>query len=629
MSEQQRQGSHFEFDVAFERNVMIPARDGVELATDLYFPAIGSTKATGPFPVILERTPYLKDSTRYHRKGSMYARLGYVMAIQDVRGRGESAGLWYPFAEEAEDGCDSVEWLGGQPWSSSKVGTLGTSYSGSDQSALATLNPSHLAAQFISMGASNYHDCSMRHNGCLEQRFLIYSFRMAVTSQQAQADPELQRTLIDAFENFDKWMNRLPFRKGQTPLALVPNIEQWALDIQNRGDYDDYWRQRGLSIEHYWDEQADVPTVFFGGWYDSYARATTTNFVELSQRKNSPLYLVMGPWTHGDPTCEISNSGEVDFGADAALDEYHRLPLRFFDTYLKCLETGLEQDRRVKIFVMGGGSGLRNDDGRMQHGGLWRDETAWPVENSHPVAFYLHGNGQLSTEAPSTPEIDDAASTTLLFDPKNPVPTIGGSISAAMPLMDAGAFDQRGCPPGSAKRYEHFPRQEFFASNDDLPLAARNDVLVFQTEPLSEPVEMIGPILARLWISSSAVDTDFTVKLIDVMPPNADYPNGFAMLLTDSIQRCRYRDSRESAELMTPGEIYKLEFLLYPTSNVFTAGHRIRVDVSSSNWPRFDANPNTGEPLGLHRTTQVAKNVVHHDNDHASHLELPVVRRGR
>ncbi len=622
MSEQGRQGSHFQFDVAVDRNIMIPARDGVELATDLYFPAVDSTKATGSLPVVLERTPYLKSHTRYHRKGSMYARLGYVMAIQDVRGRGESGGMWYPFAEEAEDGCDSVEWLGGQPWSNGKVGTLGTSYSGSDQSALATLNPSHLAAQFISMGASNYHDCSMRHNGCLEQRFLIYSFRMAVTSQQAQADPELKRTLIDAFENVDKWMNRLPFRKGQTPLALVPNIEQWALDVQNRGDYDDYWRQRGLSIEHYWDEQADVPTVFFGGWYDSYARATTTNFVELSRRKQSPMYLVMGPWTHGDPTCEISSSGEVDFGVEAALDEYHRLPLRFFDTYLKGLDTGLERDRPVQVFVMGGGTGLRNDDGRMQHGGTWRDETAWPIEDSQPIAFYLQGDGQLSTEAPSTPGTD-AASTTLLFDPKNPVPTIGGSISAAMPLVDAGAFDQRGCPPGSGKRYQHFPRQEFFSSTDDLPLAARNDVLVFQTDPLFEPIEVIGPIVARLWISSSAVDTDFTVKLIDVMPPNADYPNGFAMLLTDSIQRCRYRDSRESAEMMTPGEIYKLEFLLYPTSNIFSAGHRIRVDVSSSNWPRFDVNPNTGEPLGLHRTTQVAKNTVHHDSEHASHLELP------
>jgi hypothetical protein len=627
MNDSPREGSHFAFDVEVERNVWVLARDGAMLATDIYYPAISGKRVDGAFPVVLERTPYLKQRTSYHRKGSFYARLGYVMAIQDVRGRGESGGEWYPFAEEAEDGCDTVEWLAAQPFCTGKVGTVGTSYSGSDQSALATLNPTGLAAQFISMGASNYHDCSMRHNGCLEQRFIIYAFQMGVWSKQAAAGPMIKAAMIDACEHIDVLMTQLPVRKGRTPLKLTPNIEQWVLDIQNRGDYDDYWRKRGLSIEHYWDEQADVPTLFFGGWYDSYARATTTNYRELRRRKKSPIHLVMGPWTHGDPTCEISTSGETDFGPEAAQDIYHRLPLRFFDTYLKGLETGLEGEDPVRIFVMGGGDGRRNPEGFISHGGKWRSEANWPIPKARSTEYFLHGDGGLSTGPPSASN-SSAEWTTFLYDPNNPVPTIGGSISAANVLMTPGGYDQRGCPVGSQAGYTHYRRQEFYSTVDDLPLAARNDVLVFQTEPLKHPVEITGPIVARLWISSTAVDTDFTVKIVDVVPPNGDYPLGFDLLLTDSIQRCRYRDSRETPTLMTPGEVYKLEFELYPISNLFGAGHRIRVDVSSSNWPRFDANPNTGEPLGKHRSTRSALNTVHHGPACPSCVVFSVVGSG-
>lgn len=619
MAENAREGSHFQYDVSIERNVMISARDGTQLATDLYFPAVGGQRASGSFPLILERTPYRKKNTYYLRKGCWYARLGYVMAIQDVRGRGESAGEWYPFAEEAEDGFDTVEWLGTQPWSTGKVGTIGTSYAGSDQSALATLDPPHLAAQFISMGASNYHDCSMRQNGCLEQRFIIYAYYMAMTSQEAQADPVLKTAIMNARGNIGEWLAQLPVREGQTPLSLVPNIERWVLDIQNRGDYDDYWRQRGLSIEHYWDEQADVPTVFWGGWYDSYARATPTNFVELSRRKKSRQYLVMGPWTHGDGPCETSVSGDVDFGPSAAQDAYHRFPLRFFDTYLKGLRTGLDEEPAVRLFVMGGGDGRRTDTGQLGHGGVWQTAETWPLPEARPTPFYLHGGGRLRRQSPT----DEAnAQTTFVFDPNDPVPTIGGCISAAFTIMEPGAYDQRGNPPGSGRGHSLYPRTEFFATRDTLPLAARRDVLCFQTDPLTEPLSIVGPIVARLWISSSAVDTDFTVKVVDVHPPNGDYPDGYAMLVTDSILRCRYRDSREKPEFMTPDEVYPLEFSLYPTANVFAPGHRLRIDVSSSNWPRFDVNPNTGQPLGHHRRAICATNTLLHSAEHPSHVEL-------
>ena len=639
MTDSPREGSHFAYDCIVQRNVSIPARDGVSLATDIYRPALNGQPLPGPFPVLLERTPYLKSEVRYHRKFSMYARLGYLCACQDVRGRGESGGEWYPFAEEAQDGYDSVEWLAAQPWCSGKVGTIGTSYGGSLQSALATLNPPHLAAQFISMGASNYFDCSMRHNGCLEQRFLIYAFRMAVTSQQAQASPAVHRALVHAFEHIGETLNRLPLRKGETALSLVPNIEQWALDIQNRAEYDDYWRKRGLGISEYWQAQADVPTVFFGGWYDSYARATTTNFMKLSRIKESPMYLVMGPWTHGDPTCEQPFAGEVNFGCESALDEYHRIPLRFFDTWLKDMNTGLHDEARAQLFVMGPHSegplnhGHRDDNGRLVHGGRWEEADSWPIPEAAPTPYYLHAEGLLSTEPPACQPDEPGSISTLQFDPKNPVPTIGGCNSAGNPLLQPGAYDQRGRPfQGRGLRtgqtFDLFPEEKFFGSDDTLPLAARNDVLVFQTPPLEHAVELTGPILVRIWLSTSAVDTDLSVKLVDVFPPSDDYPAGFDMLVTDSIQRGRFRRRRSRGELMIPGKAYRFRFELYPTANVFAAGHRIRIDISASNWPRFDVNPGTGEPLGQHRTTVVARNTIHHHAERPSHVVLPVVTRG-
>ncbi|MCA1651141.1 MAG: CocE/NonD family hydrolase, partial [Acidobacteria bacterium] len=205
-----------------------------------------------------------------------------------------------------------------------------------------------------------------------------------------------------------------------------------------------------------------------------------------------------------------------------------------------------------------------------------------------------------------------AGPTTYAFDPRRPVPTIGGNISSAAPLMEPGGYDQR-CAP------------KFFGCDDALPLAARNDVLVFETAPLSTDTEVTGPLEVKLWASSSAVDTDFTAKLVDVYPPNADYPHGFALNLADSIVRMRYRQGLGKAVLLKPGEIVPVTIVLYPTSNLFKAGHRIRLDISSSNFPRFDVNPNTGEPLGRHRRWVIAENSVYHDPERTSHIVLPIV----
>ena len=614
------EGSHQEYDVMCGSNVMVSTRDGVGLATDIYCPAISGSRAEGKFPVILERTPYNKASPGNVSKAKYFARRGYICAIQDVRGRFESEGEWYAFAKEAPDGYDTVEWLGAQPWSNGKVGTMGDSYSGSDQSALATLSPSHLTTMIVAVGASNYYHSSMRQNGALEQRFQIYVFRMAITSKEAEADPALKAALVKVFtEQMPEMVNRFPLKEGATIMRRLPSYERWATDIMTHGEYDDYWKQRGYAISEYYEEHSDIPTLYLGGWYDSYARNTCESYMALSKMKESPQVLMMGPWTHA--AYEACYSGDLDFGTEAAID-YNDLKLAWFDHYLKGVHTEVADWSPVRIFTMGAGDGSRailgapgagsEYPGRIYHGGYWRSESAWPLPDTRFTQYYLSGDGLLSTEVP---QIDALPPSKYTFDPKSPVPTIGGGISASEPIMRPGAFDQRGRP-------------DFWGCVDTLPLNSHSDVLTFQTPPLEEAVEVTGSIEMRLWASSSAVDTDFTAKLIDVYPPSGDYPEGLAINITDSIIRARYRNGWNRPEFMTPGQPYEFVFQLYPTSNVFKAGHRIRLDISSSNWPRFDVNPNTGGPLGREGRYEVAHQTVYHDADCPSHIVLPIQATG-
>ena len=601
------QGSYQQYDAICHANVMIPMRDSVRLATDIYFPALGGQPAPGKFPVILERTPYDKAGPGNVTNGTYYARRGYVCVIQDVRGRFVSEGEWYPFAKEAPDGYDTVEWLAAQAWSDGQVGTMGASYCGSDQSALATLNPPHLSTMIVAVGASNYYHCSMRQNGALEQRFMIYAFRMATTSKEAFADANIKAAVDRAFANVGEWVSRAPLKKGTSPLRMLPNYEQWVLDLFTHGEYDDYWKQRGYAISQYYEEHADVPTLYLGGWYDSYARATCENYTALSKMKKSRQVLLMGPWTHGG--WGVSNAGDVDFGNHSFIN-YNDLRLSWFDHFLKGLHTEVSDWSPVKIFVMGTGEGTPNYQGRLHHSGHWRDEGDFPLPDTQFTPYYLHADGELS----ATPPTADGSTSRFSFDPRDPVPTIGGGISAADPIMGAGAFDQRG-------------NSRFFGCEDTLPLNARSDVLTFQTPPLENDVEVTGPITVKLHASSSARDTDFTAKLIDVCPLSDDYPDGLAINLTDSIIRARYRNGWDAPELLEPGTIYELVFELYPTSNVFKKGHRIRLDISSSNWPRFDVNPNTGGDLGVERRVEIAEQTIYHEPEHPSHVVLPIIER--
>ena len=301
----------------------------------------------------------------------------------------------------------------------------------------------------------------------------------------------------------------------------------------------------------------------------------------------------------------------MDFGANSTLDNpkegsFNQQRLAFFDHWLKDADNGWQNKAPVKLFVMGGGSGRRNPEGRLDHGGQWVDEKCWPPARVKETPFYLHRGGGLSIGLPT---LSDPPSS-YRFDPHNPVPTIGGNISSGLPIMEPGGFDQR-------------ESEEFYGCQEPyLPLASRPDVLVFQTQPLAESLEVTGPVTVHLWISSTAVDTDFTAKLVDVYPPSRDYPEGYALNLTDGILRAKFRNSWSDPELLEPGQVYPITIDLYPTSNRFARGHRIRLDISSSNFPRLDVNGNTGVNPALSPIKIPADNSVYHDRSHPSHLVL-------
>jgi putative CocE/NonD family hydrolase len=591
--------------VTCERNVMMRLADGTRLASDLYLPAGGG----GPWPALLERTPYDKLGPAGVLAAKFFAGHGYAVVLQDVRGRFASEGEWYPFGNEGPDGVETVAWVRAQPWCDGRVATIGLSYSSCTQTGLAALNPPGLAAQFVSQGFHNYYTASMRQGGALEVRFVLYAFMMATTSKEAAADPVKRVALRQAWGDIRSWLGRHPLKPGLSPLRHVPSYERWLLDIWQHGEYDDYWRSRpAYSIDELYDQHADVPIHLLGSWYDSYARSTVTNYVELGRRKRGPVRLIMGPWIHGGANLDLSHAGDAEFGPDAPLG-YNHFRLRWFDAVLKGRPNGMLETPPVRIFVMGGGSGrkvLGTD--RLDVGGRWRFEHEWPLRRTEYTPFYLQpGGGLARSKAPA-----DAAPSRYIFDPADPVPTIGGNISVGYDLMPGGGFDQRG------GRHVSGPR-------DPLPLSARPDVLVFSTPALDRDVEVTGTVAVKLWAASTAPDTDFTAKLIDVYPPNADYPDGYELNIGDSIIRARYRNSWDTPELLDPGTIYEFTITLYPASVVFQRGHQIRLHISSSNFPRFDVNPNTGGPLGRELVRQTAVQTVFHDAAHPSHVVLPLI----
>ena len=582
-------------------NVRVPLRDGTQLATDIYLPADGCDPAAGTFPCLFIRTPY--DKTGSRGSGEFYARRGYVFAAQDVRGRYASEGEFYGFKNEGPDGFDAVEWLAAQPWSNGKVGTFGASYCAAVQSALAALNPPHLEAMVVRFGPSSYYHSSMRHNGALELRFLVYAFSMAASSREARANPALAKAFNHASQRVWDYLKEGPIRKGTTPLSLLPVYEQWALDLQEHTCYDEHWRAPGWGGRPYYDQRADVPTLFVGGWYDTYTRSTAENYLALRDRLKSPVHMLIGPWTHGG--VGVPEAGDLSFAPDGGLRYEPDVILPWFDQWLKGRDLGLAEAPPVRYYLMGSKAPDALKTNAIPFGIGWREAPTWPPPATQATPFYCQPDGALGTTAPN----DTDSATTFLFDPNNPVPTIGGNLSA-MPLP-AGGFDQCG-------------DTRFPGGTPGLPLAARADVLCFQTEPLTEDIEISGPVQVRLFVSSTAPDTDFTAKLVAALPPSPAYPAGTAVNLTDSIGRLRFREGYEKEKLGMPGQVYELSFELYPTACRFAKGQRIRIDISSSSYPRFDVNPNTGGDFARERVRRTAENTLHHSATHPSCIILPV-----
>jgi putative CocE/NonD family hydrolase len=598
-------------NVHVETDIMVAMRDGVRLATDIYRPMQGGKPIDQRLPVILTRTPYNKTGNA--AIGKYYAQHGYVFVAQDTRGRYKSDGIWHWMTDDGPDGVDCAKWIAEQPWSGGKIGMIGTSYVGGTQHALAMEGSPYLKTVIPVDAVSNMGYASMRNGGAFEMRFWNWIMLNAGRGSRAARDPGTEAVLKEMAENRHQYLSLLPLRHGATPLKLAPEFEEWLIEAMRHGANDDFWKQN--NIIDYADQYQDIPVYLVGGWYDSWASNTTANYRALTkQSRQSPVYMIMGPWIHGAQNA--SQHGQVDFGDEAAIKDHLGWRKQWYDRWLKDDKSivGKADPFRtpVRIFVMGAGDGHKTDKGRLYHGGVWRNENEWPLSRTQSQNWHLHAGGRLAPETPS----GDNVSTSFQFDPQNPVPTIGGNISSGNDILLQGAWDQRG-------------GEHVWNWQQPIPLSARNDVVVFQSEPLAEDMEVTGELAVELWISSNATDTDFTAKLIDVYPPTSDFPGGFDLNIGDGIFRTRFRDSLAKEKLMQPGEIYKITIRLYPTSNIFKKGHRIRVDVSSSNFPRFDVNPNTGEPLAQNRRSQIAINTIHHSRQHPSRIVLPVIPANR
>ena len=618
-SQSEHAGSANQFEVGVFKDVMVPMRDGVKLATDIYYPAKDGALVAGKYPVLVSRTPYGKNPSpppagsmtpeeQLRRNPAAYfASRGYVVVLQDCRGRYNSEGTFYIDINEGQDGYDTVEWAARQQWSNGKVGTYGDSYLSQVQNALAVLRPPHLAAMFVMVGASDYFEEGAYRGGAYTLLHnLYYPLSFAATSQEAEKDPALRAAMTEAISNehLGGWLLAYPFRPNASPVLLSPINQRWFEDQIDHYKFDDYWRQNGYNFEISYDKYPDIPIYFISGWYDLFEHGTLHNFMGMAARHKSPTKLMMGPWVHAIGT---RGSGDADFGPSA---EVHMIDqeARWFDQVLKGKDTGVLQESPVHVFVMGGGSGANTQPGgRVDDGGQWFATTAWPPPEAASHAYYLHADGSLSEQLPG-----DELPSAYAFDPHHPVPTIGGQIDSGKNFSPDGPRDQK-CTLKIS-----------FCEND-LPLSSRRDVLTFQTPPLASDVMIAGPITVDLWISSSASDTDFTAKLVDASAPNREYPWGFSMNLEDRIIRVRYAPDRANPQLLKPGEIRKVTIDLLGVANRFKKGHRIRVDISSSNFPFFDVNPNTGERPGYQTHEVVANNTVFHDKDHPSRVNLPIV----
>jgi uncharacterized protein len=575
-----------------EFDVPATMRDGIILRANVYRPA-----GEGEWPVLLTRLPYGKDfplGTSVLEPGQV-ARRGYVVIVQDTRGRFSSGGEWNPMRNEALDGVDTIEWAAKLPYSTGSVGMYGASYFGFTQWSAAVHSPPALKAMVPFITWNDPFNGVQFRGGALELGMMAnwqLNMGLNVLMRRYANDP---KALGQAISMLVKEMDEvgtqgywsLPLKEFE-PIKRQDVAPAFFEAIETPMSRE---RAEPMTIlgKH---ENVTVPTFNVGGWYDIFLRDTISNFTIMRQHGSTPearqSKLLLGPWTHGANTNPV---GEFNFGFGASaafIDlqiDFVSLQVRWFDHLLKGIDTGMLQEAPIKLFVMGAN--------------MWRDEQEWPLARAVETRYYLHsdghaytlgGDGTLSTNAPGAEPFDQYT-----YDPANPVMTRGGALLMA-PEFRAGPFDQRATE-------------------------GREDVLVYTTPVLEQDVEVTGPILVHLWATSSAPDTDFVARLVDV------HPHGYAQNLTDGIVRARYRNFArgEAPSLIEPGKAYEYEIDLWATSNVFKTGHRIRLDVTSSNFPRWDRNPNTGHDFGADAELAVAHQTILHDHEHPSYVTLPVV----
>ena len=559
------------YQVVVENGVRIKMRDGVSLVADVYRP-----KGEGKFPVLLERTPYdRKDESSMAYELSSH---GYVVVLQDTRGRYESGGDFYPFRDESQDGFDTVEWAAKLDYADGKVGMFGGSYVGATQMLAAMARPPHLVAIFPYVTGSDYYDGWTYQSGVLMQWFTSsWTSILAVDTLRRRAEENLRPK---------EWVATLPVENYPlltlpAPVSLAPYFRDWMEHERS----DAYWQRWRIS-DHY--REMNVKGLHAAGWHDLFLKGSIKNYTGLHTEASDPdvragQRLLIGPWAH-TPTSSEGKVGDVVFGRNAVLD-MTGTALKWFDYTLKGLQNDYAGAAPVRIFIMGEN--------------VWRDEHEFPLARTRYTKYYLHSargangptsDGELSLTAPGSERPDQFE-----YDPKNPVPTIGGRLCCGV-AVPPGPFDQR-------------------------PNESRADVLIFSTPPLEKDLEVTGFVSLDVYASTSAVDTDFTALLADVDQ------SGYARFLTDGVVRARYRDGTERPEEVVPGKVYKYTIDLWATSNVFKKGHRLRLYISSSNFPRFNRNPNTGEPmLGASRMVN-ARQTVYHDGKYSSSLTLPVIPR--
>ena len=548
-------------------DVQVPAREGVLLSTDIYMPETG-----GPFPALLVRTIYDNQGPYYVPTARRFAERGYAVVAQDCRGRFDSGGEFEPYHREAEDGYDTQEWIGAQPWCDGNVGTWGQSYVGFTQSLTAPLRSQYLKALVPTVSQQDNFG-HFYADGALQLGMCINFINLAGRTMQRGS-----RGLI----NSDEFYRRLPLISALDDIADLPYYRQ----IIEHYTFDDFWKSDSLRYKY---GEIEAPAYLVTGWHDALMHETIRLFKGWSTKSRSPesrrlSKLLVGPWGHMNIGSSVPY-GTIGFGAAAELD-FVEEQLRWFDRRLKGVDNGMDDEPPVRIFVMGEN--------------VWRSEDEWPLARTQYTHYYLHsggsantmrGDGALATEPPG-----DGPPDRYSYDPVDPVPTVGGQI------MDGWESDVAASGPW-----------------DRRPVERRGDVLVYTTEPLERDVEVTGPVSLTLFASSSAPDTDFSGALVDV------YPDGKAIIICEGLLRARFRDSMETPALMDPGKVYELTVDMWETSNVFKAGHRIRLEVSSSNFPRFDRNLNTGHRPGMDAEMMVAEQTIYHDAQRPPHLTLPVI----